>query len=344
MKSANQSSAHRAAYTTATSPQQPGNGGRPMKPQPRRHWLAAIFTVFALLTAGGAHAQMPVVTITDSTTAEYTNAAVTFTLGFSEPVTGFGDDSYTVGGSLTYTSTPSSLDASTTYTSTDPITIVATPLANTNDGVLTITVPAAEVTSLSPSLGNALTVATQKYDTMAPTFIGTFAATTFVGDDADTVIYTAVAIDGGVDDTGITYSLDTSTNEMKFDIDPTSGEVKYKVSPTLADVTPDITPLPIRVFATDKGGNRAGRVVRFSIEKPTRSVVEITNNTTADYTNAAVTFTLSFTEAAIGFDADSYTVEGSLTYTITSSLDATATYTLTDTITIVHRDTACRHQ
>ena len=233
-----------------------------MKPQPRRHWLAAIFTVFALLTAGGAHAQTtpPVVTITDSTTAEYTNAAVTFTLGFSEPVTGFGD-SYTVGGNLTYTITPAPVIATTYTSTTDPFTIVATPLANTNDGVLTITVPVDEVTSLlSTTLGNALTVATQKYDTQAPMFTSATTATdAAVGDPVSTVVYTAIATDSG---DALTYSLDTGSNAMTFNIDANTGEVRYNVSPTTVK-----TSRTVRIFATDKGGNRVPLIVNFPVVK-----------------------------------------------------------------------------
>ena len=73
-----------AAVTTSNpsprAPRQPGNQGasastsgrRPMRPQLVRRWLAAIFTAFALLTAGGAHAQTLTLATLDMTTGDLT--------------------------------------------------------------------------------------------------------------------------------------------------------------------------------------------------------------------------------------------------------------------------------
>ena len=344
MKSANQSSAHRVAYTTATSPQQPGNGGRPMKPQPRRRWLAAIFTVFALLTAGGAHAQtptQPVVMITDSTTAEYTNAAVTFTITFSgEGIVsgGFADtdtDITVVGGTK---------GAFTSITDDVSYTLVVTPTPTTNDGTLTVTVLEDAVVGATTGTGNAETVATQKYDTLAPAFSSVTTATSAVGTPISTVVYTAIATDGGAVDTRITYTLGTDADSMTFGINANTGAVTYLASPDAVGDT------DVMITATDKGGNTATITVTVTVGKgeqadfvfadPTMSKMPTDDNFTVTASGGpgtgAVTYA-SGTPAVATVDPDSGEVDiltfGSTTITATKATDtnynaATATYTL----------------
>ena len=113
---------------------------------------------------------VPGVIITDSVTSEYANAAVTFTISFSEAVTGFEATDVTVTGSSTYTLTPTPVMA-TTYATTQTFTLVATPTAGDNDGDLTVTVAAGAVTRTDATV-NVLTSATQKYDNVDPILAG----------------------------------------------------------------------------------------------------------------------------------------------------------------------------
>ena len=106
-------------------------------------------------------AELPTVIITDNIaigtpttrltdTANIADGALTFTISFSEDVTGFTDVIEVTGHD---TGTTPSLDPSpnsgTTYTSADTFTLVVTPLSDTNDGTLTITVPADAATAVS---------------------------------------------------------------------------------------------------------------------------------------------------------------------------------------------------
>ena len=260
--------AHRTYHPPA---RQPGNEGRPTKPQPRRHWLAAIFTAFALLTAGGAHAQTaPVVTITKSATGDYTNGtSAVFTITFDEAITGFdvsdGDlsgagDVITGGDYGPATIMPPAV-AATTYQSTQTFTLTVDLVNDQQDGELTITVPADAVTSTATSTGNLETSVTQMYDNVVPVFTAGATATAAVGDPVSTVVYTAIATDNGVADTSITYTLGTDADSMMFGIDATTGALTYLASPAAVGDT------DVMITATDKGGNAATITVTVTVSK-----------------------------------------------------------------------------
>ena len=91
---------------------------------------------------------LPLVTITDTIAdlANIADGALTFTLSFDEPVTGF-TDSITVAGGTKGTLTPDPL-AATTYSPTDTFALVVTP-DTANDGTLLITLPADAATAVA---------------------------------------------------------------------------------------------------------------------------------------------------------------------------------------------------
>ncbi len=193
----------------------------------------------------------PAVDITSSTPLmDYANGVITFTISFTEAVTGFeptGDVSVAGGMGEAITPTP---DAATTYETTDTFTLPVTP-GTDNDGVLTVTVRANAVMGTVTLTGNPETSVTRQYDTVAPIITGGATATAMfiVNDPVATEVYNADATDdGGTDDDGITYSL-SGANAGLFTIHPATGSVTYQTSPTDAAVH------TIVITATDKGGN-----------------------------------------------------------------------------------------
>ena len=125
-----------------------------------------VATLYLRVTVTG----MLFVTIEDTITgtANLAHGALTFTLNFSEDVTGFVSSDLTVtGGTHTLMPNPG---AAVTYTPSDIFTVVATPLSNTNNGVLTITLAAAAATAIAGGGGRTtmVTTHTQEYDTKAP--------------------------------------------------------------------------------------------------------------------------------------------------------------------------------
>ena len=192
----------------------------------------------------------PEVEITDSVTSTYTNAAVTFTIRFTEPVTGFEATDVTVTGSSTYTLTET-LDAATTYMTTDTFTLVATPLANTNDGTLTVTVAANAVMGTQTSAGNPLATAEQRYDTMNPTLPQEEGL--FITNDppAPALDLNGYDVNGNTD--SVTYSFGGGTHDHLFTLDADNGQVRYINTPSGSGNH------FIDIIATDKGGNTATR-------------------------------------------------------------------------------------
>ena len=192
----------------------------------------------------------PEVRITDSVTSTYTNAAVTFTIRFTEAVTGFEATDVTVTGSSTYTLTET-LDAATTYMTTDTFTLVATPLANTNDGTLTVTVAANAVMGTQTSAGNPLATAEQRYDTMVPV-LPEEEGLYFLNDPpAAALDLNGYDVNGDTD--SVTYSFGGGTNDNLFTLDSDTGMVHYINPPADGDIH------SIDIIATDKGGNTAIR-------------------------------------------------------------------------------------
>ena len=192
----------------------------------------------------------PEVRITDSVTSTYTNAAVTFTIRFTEAVTGFEASDVTVPGSSTYTLTET-LDAATTYMTTDTFTLVATPLANTNDGTLTVTVAANAVMGTQTSAGNPLATAEQRYDTMNPTLPQEEGL--FITNDppAPALDLNGYDVNGNTD--SVTYSFGGGTHDHLFTLDADNGQVRYINTPSGSGNH------FIDIIATDKGGNTATR-------------------------------------------------------------------------------------
>ena len=193
----------------------------------------------------------PAVDITSSTPImDYANGVITFTISFSEAVTGFeptGDVSVAGGTGGAITPTPV---AAITYTLTDTFTLAVTPNTN-NDGDLTVTVRANAVMGAVTLTGNPETVVTLEYDTVAPIITDGATATAMfiVNDPVATEVYNADATDGGgMADDGITYSL-SGINAGLFTINPATGSVTYQTSPT------DAAAHTIVITATDKGGN-----------------------------------------------------------------------------------------
>ena len=113
---------------------------------------------------------LPVVTISDTITgtANLADGTLTFTISFSEDVTGFTDGITVTGGSREALLTPTPA-AGATYTSTDTFTLVATPTVGINAGSLVITVPDGAAIGVSGTDRNTLeTTHEQDYDTLAP--------------------------------------------------------------------------------------------------------------------------------------------------------------------------------
>ena len=205
---------------------------------------------------------VPGVIITDSVTSKYANAAVTFTISFTEAVTGFEETDVTVAGGMRGTMTPTPMMA-TTYATTQTFTLVATLTAGDNDGVLTITVAANAITRAGDTTSNVLTSATQKYDNVDPILAGGDGISIrYAFNDLPLVpfVYNANATDDGMTFAGISYSLSGGANDGLFTIDPDSGIVSYIAIPTATELTHNIT-----VVATDKGGNTDTLKVRIAV-------------------------------------------------------------------------------
>ena len=266
----------------------------------------------------------PAVTITSSTPiGDYANGVITFTISFSsEAVTGFeptGDVSVAGGTGGVITPTPV---AATSYMTTDTFTLAVTPLTDTNDGVLTVTVRADAVTGAVTLTGNPETSETRQYDTVAPIITAGANATAMfiVNDPVATEVYNADATDdGGTADTGITYSLG-GANAGQFTINPATGSVTYQNSPTDAVVhTIDIT-------ATDKGGNTDTITVTVTAVLSTNSALSALTIVTSG--GAAVPLTPAFATATSAYTASVRQEVTRVTFTLpTAHAGATAVIT-----------------
>ena len=251
----------------------------------------------------------PEVIIT-GTTSGYVNGDITLTFTFSEPIVAdqFEDLDIEVltGGT----------DAKGTFMEVTPderYTVVATPLANTNDGVLTVTVRFNAVTGMSTGFGSQVTSMTQQYDTVDPILAGGAGTTAirYIDNDLPRVpfVYDADATDDGGDaDGGITYSFGGGDEDALFTIDPGTGIVSYITIPTSTELTHNIT-----VVATDKGGNTDTLPVRIAVIS--RATVDSVSATDGFY-NAG--------------DILSITVEFSEAVTVTTSPSGTASLSLRD--------------
>ena len=200
----------------------------------------------------------PAIIITDNVTGDYAKDAVTFAFTFSEPIVAgeFDIDDIGVVGDGTAATTLTTITPDVRYT------LVVTPEAGTNDGTITVTVRANAVTGITnDGAVNPETMLSQKVDNVAPMFAAASdsATDTAVGDPVSTLVYTATAIDGGVDDDRITYML-SRTDATMFNINANTGAVTYSASPNTAGT------FEVTITATDKGGNTA----TITVTRPSR--------------------------------------------------------------------------
>ena len=263
----------------------------------------------------------PAVIITSSTPiGEYANAAVTFTFTFSEGIEASKLDGFTTE-DITVTGGSKSMFA--TIFADERYTVVATPTASTNDGVLTVTVRVDAVMGTTTGTNNRVATATQNYDTVRTGVLqhdGTDMAM-FVINDPSTEIYNANATDGGgtVDDR-ITYRFGGGANAGLFNINPDTGSVTYITSPIEA------AEHTIVITATDKGGNTDTITVTvmavFSSDSGLSALTIVTSG------GAAVPLTPVFATAATAYTANVIQKVTSVTITLpTAHAGATAVIT-----------------
>ena len=197
------------------------------------------------------------------------------------------------------------------------------------DGDVTLTAIATDTAgNTAVSTGYDITV-----DTTVPVFTSGRSGAVAVGATSTTVTaYDADATNNGgatenADD-GITYTL-SSGDVGLFNIDEDSGEVTYKAVQTSVTLSPH----HVIITATDTAGNTATQEVTISVlDAP---AVIITDSVTSVYTNAAVTFTFSFSEGieAGGFATDDITVGGGDTNDTFMAITPNELYTLVVTPT-----------
>ena len=240
----------------------------------------------------------PAVNITSSTPiGDYANGVITFTISFSDAVTGFEPSDVSVAGNTGVVSITPTPVAATTYQTTDSFTLAVTPDTN-NDGDLTVTVIVNAVTGAMTLTGNPAVAETRQYDTVAPIITGGATATAMfiVNDPVATEVYNADATDGGgMADDGITYSL-SGTNAGQFTINPATGSVTYQTSPT------DAAAHTIVITATDKGGNTDTITVTVTAVLSTNSDLSALTVTTTG--GAAVPLSPAFATATSVYTAN----------------------------------------
>ena len=199
----------------------------------------------------------PEVIITGVTSGYVNGDALTLTFTFSEPITAGGFIKFDIeveSGGNDIKGTLMEVTADEHYT------VVATPLANTNDGILTVTVRSGAITRAGGTTGNPATMVTQQYDSAAPVL--TLAAVNYIIGESLLQVLDADATDGGGNaDAGIlTYSLGNTSDDDLFTITP-AGEVSYRTAPTAA-ATHNIS-----ISATDKGGNTTTTAVAVNVAR-----------------------------------------------------------------------------
>ena len=236
----------------------------------------------------------PEVIINSSVTRDYINGVITYTFSFSEAVTGFEASDVSVSmddGSGVFSTPP---NAAATYTRADTFTYAVTPTADTNDGVLTVTVHANAVMGTVTMVNNRLITVPQQYDTVVPILAGgdSSARVRYIFNDLPLAseAYNADATDAG-GTAGITYSFGGGTEDALFNIDPGTGIVSYITLPTATGLTHNI-----RVVATDKGGN--ADTLPVTINVISSATVDSVSATDGFYKEGdSVPITITFSEA-----------------------------------------------
>ena len=244
----------------------------------------------------GVDTQGPSVAISDGTGAAVTNAPVTFTFNFGEPVTGFTADDVTVSGG-----TKGAFSGSGAL-----YQLVVTPTAGAT-GTISVGVNAGAATDALGNPNGAATPATQDFDTQAPTLaitdnVGGGTASgpvTFTFTFSEPVSgFTAgdVTVAGGT--AGALSTVNASTYQMT-------------VTPP-ADATGTISVSVGAGLASDAAGNgnaAAGPATQaFDTNVP--PTVVITDNTPGATTNAPVTFNITFSEPVFGLSIGDVIVAG----------------------------------
>ena len=208
----------------------------------------------------------PTVTITDSIEAgtpetrridsvNLADSGVTFTLVFSEPVTGFDTDDITV------SSRGNDIKgAFGTIVDGKRYTVVATPTSNIDDGVLTVTVMEGGATG-TVTIGRTSAAAsyTQNYDTLRPAL--SFAQV--AGDDVININEQTDTITGTISETGTLVTLcfggsdAACTGGMMQPADVPTGGTAWSYTLTAADVDElgEGDNIVLRATAIDEAGN-----------------------------------------------------------------------------------------
>jgi hypothetical protein len=257
---------------------------------------------------------LPTLTISDATTATVTNAPVTFTFGWSEPVTGFGtpaSDVVVTGGTVT---TPLS-GSGATYS------MVVTPTPGVNGGTILVTVPAGAAADLNGNANTTGASGSQAFDTLAPV--------AGITDDAPGTATGPVTFTFGFGEAVTGFALDDLT---VTGVPPSAVGTLTTISPSTytllvspAANTTGTIGVSVRASAVaDAAGNTnvaASATQAFNTDT-TPPTVAISDTTGPTVTAAPVTFNFLWSEAVTGFGAqpaDLTVTGGSITTPLSGS-------------------------
>ena len=263
---------------------------------------------------------VPTVEISDSTVAK-TNAAVTYTFEFSEPVVGFTSSDVTViGGSK----------GSLTTVNPALYRMVVTPFSNSTANI-TVALAANVLTDAAGNPNGAAAAAAQEVDTKKPTLaiIDSIIDSPDVAIDGETVTFTFTFSQGASseDVTRFTASDIVVTGGAGGTFGGSGNEYTLEVTP-FANSTSPITVKVAAGAAIDAVGNpntAAGPVSQAVDTKvPT---VTITDNKSG-VTNGPVTYTFTFSEVVTGLTVADIDVTGDATMGILTPSPGGKIYTL----------------
>ena len=239
-------------------------------------------------------------------------------------------------GTGSVTSCPGGTTADTTTaagTTTWSRTLTSANIGTISEGTKTLRAMATDSAG-NPGAADAVASTTFTVDTIAPGFSSGTAGAVAINAAITVTAYDANATNNGGDsetaDAGVTYTLG-GINAGEFNIVAESGIVTYKTAQTAVTTAPHHR---IVITATDTAGNPTTHDV--TIEVLDVPEVIITNSVTSEYTNAAVTFTFSFSEAVTDFAATGdVAATGGMGGVISPEPNAAMTYTTTDIFTFI---------
>jgi hypothetical protein len=285
--------------------------------------------------------RVPTVDITDNR-ASATNGAITYTITFSEAVTGFTVEDVAVTGGVKEAFTPSTVagEVGRVYT------LVVVPNAGF-EGNVTVNVAAGLAADAvgNPSLAAAQNV--QLVDTKAPVFQSATSAS--FAENGTAAAYTASATDASGP---VQYTLTGGADKDLFNIDASTGAVRFKTAPNFEarlDAGADNV-YNVQITAADTFGQTAARDVAIQVtnvnEAPTGAAIgpKIVALNVAQGGAVSVASAFSDVDAddALSFSATglpaglSLGTDGRLTGTATAltpaGTPATVTVTATDTL------------